>query len=150
MLPVRIDHACQREVALGRSMRPVAADLRLIDLPDLVAYLKTGQFETVGALVQSSIELSFKPETLAFSYSGEAHLHWGQRPMVCFDLEFHHNAVHLYFRLLLEADQAGVDITYITFDGASTNPETNTQDLIDALQDAKKCDMAYEARANCT
>jgi hypothetical protein len=142
MLPIRIDHAYQREAALSRSMRPVAADLRLIDLPDLVAYLKTSQFETVGALVQSSIELSFKPDTLAFSYSGEVQLHWEQRPMVYFDLEFHHNAIHLYFRLLLEADQAGVDITYLTFDGASTNPGTNTQALIDALQDAKRCDAA--------
>ena len=47
MLPVRIDHSQIREKILGESMRSVAADLRLIDLPDIVSYLKTGQIASV-------------------------------------------------------------------------------------------------------
>jgi len=42
MLPFRIDHSQIREKILGESVRDVATDLRLIDLPDLVSYLKTG------------------------------------------------------------------------------------------------------------
>ena len=68
MLPFRIDHSQIREKILGESVRGVATDLRLIDLPDLVSYLKTGQIASVSTLVQASIELSFKPETLTFGH----------------------------------------------------------------------------------
>jgi hypothetical protein len=51
-------------------------------------------------------------------------------------MEFHHLAVHVYFRLFLEAAQAGVEITYISFDGESPGPELNTGHLQDALRDA--------------
>jgi hypothetical protein len=144
MLPVRIDHAGMREVALGKGVRALATDLRLIDLADLVAYLKTGQIESAGALVQASIELSFKPDTLSFAYSGDVNLHWDEPPQVSFDLEFHHKSVHVYFRLLIEAQQAGVEINYISFDDASPSPETNTQRLVEALYDAQ---MARAATA---
>lgn len=148
MLPARIDHACQREVALGKSVRRVAADLRLIELADLVAYLKTGQFASIGTLVQASIELSFKPDTLAFAYSGDVNLQWGQHPQITIDLEFHHKAVHVYFRLMLETRQAGVEITYISFDDVSINPETNTKRLIDALRDAQTGELEDGAHPN--
>src|SRR5262249_57613138 len=99
MTPIRIDHSQVREQILGESIRCVATDLRLIDLPDLVSYLKTGQIASVGTLVQSSIELSFKPETLSFAHAGDVYLEWGALPRVCLDMEFHHQAVHVYFRL---------------------------------------------------
>jgi hypothetical protein len=136
MLPFRIDHSQVREKIVGESVRHVAADLRLIDLADLVSYLKTGQIASVGALVQASIELSFKPDTLRFGHAGDVHLEWGAPPGVSLDMEFHHLAVHVYFRLFLEAAQAGVEITYISFDGESPGPELNTEHLQDALRDA--------------
>ena len=137
MLPFRIDHSQIRERILGESVRCVAADLRLIDLPDLVSYLKTGQIASVSTLVQASIELSFKPETLRFGYAGDVYLEWGTLPRVSFDMEFHHQAVNLYFRLMLEAEQAGVEITYISFDGESLSPDHNTQRLCEALGTAR-------------
>jgi hypothetical protein len=137
MLPFRIDHSQVREKILGDSIRCVAADLRLIDLPDIVSYLKTGQIASVSTLVQASIELSFKPETLTFGYSGDVFLEWGTLPRVSFDMEFHHQAVHVYFRLMLEAEEAGVEITYISFEGESRGPEHNTTRLHDALGEAR-------------
>lgn len=137
MLQVRIDHAQAREKILGESVRAVAADLRLIELPDLVTYLNSGQIASVGALVQASIELSFKSDTLTFGHSGDVFLEWGCHPRVSFDMEFHHSSVHVYFRLLLEARQAGVEITYIAFDGESLGPEGNTRRLHDALAEAR-------------
>ena len=137
MLPYRIDHSRAREKILGQSVRSVAADLRLIDLPDLVSYLKTGQIASVSTLVQASIELSFKPETLTFGYAGDVYLEWGALPRVSFDMEFHHQAVHVYFHLMLEAKEAGVEITYISFDGEAASPEFNTQRLQEALDDAR-------------
>jgi hypothetical protein len=134
---VRVDHSFERERILGDSVRSVAADLRLIDLPDIVTFLKSGQIGSVGALVQASIELSFKPETLKFGHSGDVYIDWGSEPHVSFDMEFHHQAIHVYFRLLLEAEEAGVEITYISFDGESVAPDQNTNRLHDALGEAR-------------
>jgi hypothetical protein len=137
MIPVRIDHSTVREKLLGDSIRSVASDLRLIDLPDLVSYLKTGEIASIGALVQSSIEMSFKPETLTFGQAGDVFLDWGAMPRVSLDMEFHHLAVHVYFRLLLEAEEAGVEITYIAFEGDSSGPSHNTTRLHEALGEAR-------------
>lgn len=134
---VRVDHSFERERILGDSVRSVAADLRLIDLPDIVTFLKAGQIGSVGALVQASIELSFKPETLKFGHSGDVYIDWGNEPRVSFDMEFHHQAIHVYFRLQLEAEEAGVEITYISFDGESVAPDQNTNRLHDALGEAR-------------
>lgn len=45
--------------------------------------------------------------------------------------------VNLYFRLVLEAQRAGVEITYIAFDGASEEPDENTRRLVEAIADAR-------------
>lgn len=137
MLPFRIDHSQVREKLLGDRVRSVATDLRLIDLPDLVSYLNTGQIASVRTLVQASIELSFKPETLTFGHSGDVYLEWGSPPRVSFDMEFHHGLVHVYFRLTLDAEEAGVEITYISFEGESAGPSHNTMRLHDALGEAR-------------
>ena len=137
MIPIRIDHSQVREKILGDSIRCVATDLRLIDLPDLVSYLKTGQIASIGSLVQSSIEMSFKPETLSFGHAGDVFLEWGVVPRVCLDMEFHHQAVHVYFQLMLDADEAGVEITYISFEGESAGPGQNTVRLHEALGEAR-------------
>jgi len=137
MIPFRIDHSEVREKILGECIRGVASDLRLIDLPDLVSYLKTGQIASIGSLVQSSIELSFKPETLTFGHAGDVYLEWGSLPRVLLDMEFHHHAVHVYFRLILEAEEAGVEITYIAFEGESGGPGQNTTRLHQALGEAR-------------
>jgi hypothetical protein len=137
MIPIRIDHSQVREKILGESIRCVATDLRLIDLPDLVSYLKTGQIANVGTLVQASIELSFEAETLTFGHAGDVYLEWGTLPRVSLDMEFHHQSVHVYFRLMLEAEEAGVEITYISFEGESASPGHNTTRLHQALGEAR-------------
>jgi hypothetical protein len=137
MLPAYVDRSSVRERLLGEHVRALAADLRLIELPDIVVYMKTGQLASVGALVQGSIELSFKPDTLIFGYSGDVSLDWHGRPQVAFDMEFHHQSVHVYFRMLLEAYEAGVEILCISFEGHATSPNENTIRLQRALEAAK-------------
>jgi hypothetical protein len=43
----------------------------------------------------------------------------------------------VYFRLLLQALQAGVDIHYISFAESSAVPEDNTALLVEAIADAR-------------
>lgn len=127
----------ERERALAEGIKEVASELRLIDPVDFVAYVHTGQFANIGALVNSSAELYFKPGTITFGLSGEVDLKWGGTPTVVLDMEFHHKRVHVYFRLVLEALQAGIEIDYINFDGASPDPAENTRRLIEAIADAR-------------
>lgn len=136
MLKTPVDHARARERALACGVQAVATDLRLVDAADFVAFLRTGQFANIASLVKSSIELCFKPQTLSFGHAGDVALGWGTPPKFSFDMEFHHRDVHVYFRLLLEAAEAGVEIDYIQFEGASDDAHANTRRLIDALDDA--------------
>ena len=73
-------HTLEREKALADGLRDVAAELRLIDATDLVAYLRTEQFGNIANLVNSSTELYFRPGTLAFGLSGDVQLKWGETP----------------------------------------------------------------------
>jgi hypothetical protein len=75
-------YTLQREKALADGLRDVAAELRLIDATDLIAFLRTEQFANIAQLVNSSSELYFKPNTLSFGRSGDVHLKWGEAPAV--------------------------------------------------------------------
>ena len=126
-----------REKALADGIKDVASDLRLIDVADLIAFIRTEQFGNVGSLVNSSTELYFKPNTVRFGNSGAIDVTWGDTPSIMLDMEFCYMQVSVYFRLLLEATQAGVEIDYVAFENASADPDENTQRLIDAIADAR-------------
>ena len=51
-------YTLQREKALADGLRDVAAELRLIEATDLVAFLRTEQFANIANLVNSSSELA--------------------------------------------------------------------------------------------
>lgn len=127
----------EREKALGHGVRELASDLRLVEPADYVGYVRTERFANIANLVASSAELFFKPGTICFGHSGEVDLQWGQPPAVALDMEFRHMHVNVYFRLVLEADKAGVEITYLTFEGASNVPDDNTRRLVEAINDAR-------------
>lgn len=130
----------ERERALALGMREVASELRLIDAVDLVAFIRSEQFANVRNLVSSSTEMFFRSGTVTFGLSGDAAVKWGEAPTVSLDMEFHNKGVNAYFRLLLEADQAGVEIGYITFENPSDDPEANTARLVEAIADARLSD----------
>jgi len=48
----------------------------------------------------------------------------------------------LYFRLVLRSLQAGVEISYVQFDGPSEDPDKNTARLIEAIEDARLVPVA--------
>jgi len=52
-------------------------------------------------------------------------------------MEFHHLNVSAYFRLELKSLQAGIELTYVSFEGGSEDPDRNTARLIEAIEDAR-------------
>ncbi len=127
----------EREQVLANGLRDVASELRLIDAVDLIAFIRTEQFGNIKNLVNSSTELFFKPDTIAFGASGDVDLTWGAPPAIGLDMEFRHRSVNVYFRLLLEAVHAGIEIHHISFDGGSADPDENTRLLAEAIADAR-------------
>jgi hypothetical protein len=147
MLKSGCNYTLEREKALAEGMRDVASELRLVDATDFVAFIRTGQFANIGSLVSSSTELFFKPGTVNFGRSADVDLKWGGAPSITLDMEFHHMRVNVYFRLLLEALQAGVEINYITFEGASADADENTERLIKAIADARIVPAGFDLQS---
>jgi hypothetical protein len=131
------NYTFHREKALAEGIKEVASELRLIEAADFVAFIRTDQFANIANLVNSSTELYFKPGTIRFGLSGDVNLQWGGTPSVSLDMEFHHMQVNVYFRLLLEALHAGIEIDYITFEEGSADPDKNTERLVEAIANAR-------------
>ncbi len=137
MLKQYCENRSEHEKVLAAGLREVAAELRLIEPADLVAFIRTGQFGNIRTLVSSSTEMYFKPGTVSFRQSGDVTLGWTGEPSIMLDMEFQHRAVEVFFRLVLEAQEAGVEIEYISFAGSSADPRENIRLLIEALSDAR-------------
>jgi len=132
----------EREKALGHGIRELASELRMVEPSDYVAFVRAERFANIANLVASSAELFFKPGTICFGHSGEVDLRWGEPPAVVLDMEFRHLHVNIYFRLVLEEQQAGVEITFLSFEGASDAPDDNTRRLVEAIADARLLPVA--------
>lgn len=131
------NYALEREMALADGLRDVASELRMIEAADLIAFIRTEQFGNIANLVASSAECYFMPGTLRFGQSGDIDVRWGGCPVVSLDMEFQHLGVSAFFRLRLEALQAGVELTYISFEDTASDPDVNTQRLAHAIADAR-------------
>jgi hypothetical protein len=45
--------------------------------------------------------------------------------------------VSAYFRLVLQSLQAGIEISYVSFESGADDPDQNTSRLIEAIEDAR-------------
>ena len=72
--------------ALGTAFEPVAAELRLVDVGDFIAYIHAEKFANIQDIVNSSVELFFKPGTLSFGWSAEFALDWNSLPVITLDM----------------------------------------------------------------
>lgn len=115
----------------------VAADLRLIDTADLVAYVRAGQFANIGDLVDSSAELFFKQGTLSFGWSAEVTIRWDRPPKISLAMEFRHRAVTVFFDLTLTARHGTVCVRRVLFDAPDTAGAGAMRSLDEAFADAR-------------
>jgi hypothetical protein len=132
------DHIQMRTEVLEDALQCVAAELLLIDLVDLVTYIRTEQFSNLEDLINSSVELLFKPGTLSFGWAADLDVRWGSPPTIRFDMEFRHMAVTVFFNLAIGPFSPRVEIYGLSFDGYGQDPSENTQRLINAIDDARQ------------
>ena len=130
-------HVLMREKALAEGVKDVATELRLVDVGDLIAFVRMGQYATIQDLVDSSVELFFKPGALTYAWAADLQVSWTTPPIIFLDLEFRHLAVTVFFSLALRPGSASVQIHDVRFENPSPDPEDNTRQLAAAIADAR-------------
>jgi hypothetical protein len=131
------DHVEFPANALGTVFEPVAAELRLVDVADFVAYIHAEKFANIQDIVNSSVELFFKPGTLSFGWSAEFELEWNSLPVITLGMEFRHRSVWLVFKLSLRALQTNVTVEHLSLGKTSGDPRQDMAALIAAIADAR-------------
>jgi hypothetical protein len=122
--------------ALGTALEPVAAELRLVDVADFIAYIHAKKFANIQDIVNSSVELFFKPGTLSFGWDAEFDLDWNSLPLITLDMEFLHRSVWLVFKLIFSALQTNVMVEHLSLGKTSGDPRQDMAALIETIADA--------------
>ncbi len=116
-----MDHFTEKNLdqysdVLVNGLRDVTADLRTIDLVDMVSYIRFGSYATIEDLVQSSTEMFFQNGALSFAWNAGIDLTWGDPPMITMAMEFRHRAVSVFFDLTLRALDETVKVCAVLFE----------------------------------
>ncbi|MGD0633119.1 MAG: hypothetical protein ABSA13_02395 [Beijerinckiaceae bacterium] len=126
-----------RTKIVANSIREIAADLRLIDVSDLIAFIHGEKFANIEDLVSSSTELFFKEGTMNFAWAAALDVSWDEPPTILIDMEFHHMSVSAFFTLALKNTHGCIDVKHIWFAVPSFDDEYDTARLADAIADAR-------------
>ncbi len=123
--------------ALVSAFEPVAAELRLVEAADYIAYIHQEKFANIHDIVNSSVELFFQPGTLIFGWSAEYELDWNRAPVVKLDMEFRHRSVWLVFKLVLGATQTAMIVDYLSLGKPDVCSRQSFAPLMEAIADAR-------------
>lgn len=133
----RQSHSEEREIIVAHAISEVVTELRMIDVADLLAFIRLEQFGCIADLVDTAAELYFMPGTLRMGHGGEAQVAWGEPPTVKLDLELRPRGATVYFTLAMEDEVAGVEVNYVSFDEPDPDPNENTARLAAMLDHAR-------------
>jgi len=123
--------------ALAAAFESVAAELRLVDAADYIAYIHQEKLANINDIVSSSVELFFRPGTLTFGWGAQYELDWNRTPVVKLDMEFRHRSVWLVFKLMLAAKQNIVTVDHLSLGRTGLSPEQRNVQLMEALAAAR-------------
>ena len=126
---------CER--LLANELADLALELRQLDAADLAAWIHGNRYGNVAAIVASACELSHEPGALRFSLSGHVDLQWKGSFEVRLDMEFHHAGVDCYFELHIADASAGVNIVFMSVDGAICRSPQCVEKFATALASAR-------------
>ncbi|MDD7909021.1 MULTISPECIES: hypothetical protein [Pseudovibrio] len=131
-----VSQHAEREALLAEAVRPVAAELRLVDLTCLARHILGNETANISDLIESSAELSFKEGTLTYAGTSTIDLNWGGDQSICFHLNFQNKGVKVMFELFLLPLKSAVDVKFIAFDRIQDDIADNSQRFTEALEDA--------------
>jgi hypothetical protein len=135
-----------RTKIVALAIRDFAAELRLIDVGDLITFIHGEKFANIEDLVNSSTELFFKEGTMNFAWAAALDVSWDEPPTILIDMEFHHMSISAFFTLSLKNTHGAIDVKHIWFATPSFDEDYNTARLADAMADARLVPISLGAR----
>ena len=138
VLGQRDEHVEHLANAVSAAFESFAAELRLVEVGDFIAFIHDEKFANIQDIVNSSVELFFKPGTVSFGWGADFELDWNSTPVIRLDMEFRHGSVWLVFKLILRALQTDVKIAYFSPSRSSGDSGQDLAALIEALADARR------------
>jgi hypothetical protein len=127
-------HLAEHERVLADAMVGVATELRLSDPTEFVMLVRGEQAANISDLVNSSSELFFKKGALRYGLAADCALGWGSPPSVSLDMEFRHDRVTAFFRLILGGQRAAVEIVEVMLD--DERGEEDGREIAERLRNA--------------
>ena len=134
-----IDQIARREheSLLASAIRPVAGELRLVDVGELVAAVWARRFANLQDVIDSSAELYFRPGTLSFGWSADVSLGWAVPPSIGLEMEFQNRGLTVFFRLGLEGACASISIRRVLWGEPCDGLGEEIRRLAQAIADAR-------------
>ena len=136
-LDLRETDLAEHERALADAIVDVATELRLSDPTEFILLVRGEQEANISDLVNSSSELFFKKGALRYGLAADCALGWGSPPSVSLDMEFRHDRVTAFFRLILGGQRAAVEIVEVLLDDAEDAGPGAAERLREAIAAAK-------------
>ncbi|MEM5585049.1 hypothetical protein WNZ15_21505 [Roseibium sp. AS2] len=127
----------QRQEAIASALTDFIEDLKLVDVVDFVAYIRTDQHGNIEELIKTSAELFFKDGSLRYSMAAQAEVEWDETPKISLDLEFFNKGVWIYFTAVLAWPDNAVNVSYVEAPDAGGDRVRETEMLLEALKDAR-------------
>ena len=129
-----------RAKILSDAIKPVAEELRLVEVDDYIALIRFEQFGNIEDIVNSSAERFFKPGTLRYGGAAGYEFDWSTPPHVNIVMKFTYR-VFIVFRLTLSANLTDVAITHFSLARLLGDEEQEGCRMIQALVDARRLDL---------
>jgi hypothetical protein len=123
--------------ALAAAFESVAAELRLVDAADYIAYIHQEKFANIQDIVSSSVELYFQPGTLTFGWGAQYELDWNSTPIIKLEMEFRYRSVWLVFKLVLAEQQDIVTVDHLSLGRTDVSSKQSYALLMEAIAAAR-------------
>jgi len=127
----------QRQEAIASALADFIEDLKLVDVVDFIAYIRSDRHGNIEELIKTSAELFFKDGSLRYSMAAQAEVEWDTTPKVSLDLEFFNKGVWIYFTVVLATPDNAVNVSYVEVPDAAGDKIKETELLLEALKDAR-------------
>ncbi|MFZ1774005.1 MAG: hypothetical protein WAT78_08615 [Rhizobiaceae bacterium] len=125
----------EREAMIGRAVVDLVSELRLVDVEYLISFITLQMFNHVADQVASSAERFFTPGFITLGNGCNVSAAWDRPPNITIDLVMHLDWAKAYFSVILEAEQAQVQLNYFSSEIADGDPQENTRRLQRTIQE---------------
>jgi hypothetical protein len=129
--------SCASERIIAEGIVDVASELRLLEVPELVAMIRREESLNIADLVNSSTELYFRSGALRYASCADYCVQWDTAPVIILGLEFRHPPVSVLFRLLIGRRSASVELLRESYDLENLSEDKKIEILTEAIAKAR-------------